>query len=67
VWEAIYKRRGNLDYWLKLASDEYPEVRELFKHIILAIRYYDNRYGGKVGVPWDKFLEALELLGGGAG
>jgi len=67
VWEAIYRRRGNLDYWLEYAASEYLEERELFRRVILAIRYYDNRYGGKPGVPWGKFLEALELLGGGGG
>jgi len=63
VWEAIYKRRGNLDYWLDYVASEYLEDRELFKLVILAIRYYDNKFGGKVGVPWDRFLEALEILG----
>jgi len=64
VWEAIYKRKGNLDYWLDYVASEYLEDRELFKRIILAIRYYDNKFAGKVGVPWDRFLEALELLKG---
>ena len=64
VWEAIYKRKGNLDYWLDYVASEYLEDKELFKRIILAIRYYDNKFAGKVGVPWDKFLEALELLKG---
>ena len=63
VWEAIYKRKGNLDYWLDYVASEYLEDKELFKLVILAIRYYDNKYAGKVGVPWDRFLEALEILG----
>jgi len=63
VWEAIYRRKGNLDYWLDYVASEYLEDRELFKRIILAIRYYDNKFGGKVGVPWDKFLHALRVLG----
>ena len=67
VWEAIYKRKGNLDYWLDYAGDEYIPNKELFKRVILAIRYYDNKFAGKVGVPWDRFMQALEILGGGEG
>ena len=63
VWAAIIKRKGNIDGWLNEASYDYygkEDNRELFKAVIKAIRFYDNRYNGKPGVPYDKFLEALE-------
>ena len=63
VWAAIFKRKGNIDGWLNEAAYDYlgkEDNRELFKSVIKAIRYYDNRYNGKPGVPYDKFLEGLE-------
>jgi len=63
VWAAIFKRKGNIDGWLNEAAYYYlgkDDNRELFKAVIKAIRFYDNKYSGKPGVPYDKFLEALE-------
>ena len=63
VWAAIIKRKGNIDGWLNEASYDYfgkEDNRELFKAVIKAIRFYDNKFNGKPGVPYDKFLEALE-------
>jgi len=63
VWQAIFKRKGNIDGWLNEAAYDYygkEDKRELFKAVIKSIRFYDNRYNGKPGVPYDKFMEALE-------
>jgi len=63
VWAAIFKRKGNIDGWLNEVAYDYlgkEDNRELFKSVIKAIRYYDNRYNGKPGVPYDKFMEALK-------
>jgi len=69
VWQAILRRKGNIDGWIESESYNYmgrEDNRELFKAVIKAIRFYDNRYRGKPGVPYDKFLEALEkFLGSG--
>lgn len=65
VWTAIIKRKGNIDGWLNETSYNYygrKDNRELFKAVIKAIRYYDNRYNGKPGVPYDRFLEAFGKL-----
>ena len=63
VWQAIFKRKGNIDGWLNEAAYDYygkEDKRELFKAVIKSIRFYDNRYNGKPGVPYDKFMEAFE-------
>ena len=62
VWQAIFKRKGNIDGWIKYESYNYYERRNIFEAILKAIRFYDNRYGGKPGVPYDKFLYALNEL-----
>jgi len=63
VWATIIRRKGNIDGWLNEESYNYmgrEDNRSLFKAVIKAIRFYDNKYSGKPGVPYDKFLEALE-------
>jgi len=65
VWAAIFRRRGNIDSWIREESANYPSRRELFEAVIKAIRYHDNRYGGRPGVPYDRFLEALAIMLGG--
>jgi len=62
VWAAIFRRRGNIDSWIREESVNYPSRRELFEAVIKAIRYHDNRYGGKPGVPYDRFLDALSIM-----
>ena len=59
VWQAIFKRKGNIDGWIENESYNYYEEKELFKAVLKAIRFHDNKYRGKPGVPYDKFLEAL--------
>ena len=63
VWRAIFRLKGNIDMWINNASYDYygkEDNRELFKAVIKAIRFYDNKYNGRPGVPYDKFMEALE-------
>jgi len=62
VWAAIFRRRGNIDGWIREESVNYPSRRELFEAVIKAIRYHDNRYGGRPGVPYDRFLDALSIM-----
>jgi len=60
VWAAIVRRKGNIDAWLNEESYNYYGKQDLFKAVVKAIRYYDNRYNGKPGVPYDLFLDALK-------
>ena len=63
VWAAIKKYHGNIDGWIEWESQGLVgKMRGIFKNVIGAIRYYDNKYEGKPGVPYDKFLEAFELI-----
>ena len=62
VWAAIRRYHGNIDGWIEWeAQGLVGKMRGIFKNVIGAIRYYDNKYEGKPGVPYDKFLEAFEL------
>jgi len=63
VWAAIFRFKGNIDAWLEEMSYAYlgrKDNRGLFKAVIKAIRFYDNKWNGKPGVPYDKFLSALQ-------
>jgi len=62
VWQAIFKRKNNIDGWIENESYNYYEKREMFKAVLKAIRFYDNKYGGKPGVPYDKFIGILEVF-----
>ena len=65
VWEAIFKCKGNIDGWIIRSSDLFIEDRDLFLAVMRAIRYYDNKWNGKPGVPYDLFLDKVrDLLGG---
>lgn len=59
VWQAIFKRKDNIDGWIESESYNYYKRKNLFKAVFRAIRFYDNRYRGKPGVPYDKFILAL--------
>jgi len=59
VWAAIRRLKSNIDGWIEWESINYGSKAWLFKGVLKAIRYYDNRYNGKPGVPYRKFLEAL--------
>ena len=62
VWAAIKRYHGNIDGWIEWeAQGLVGKMRDIFKNVIEAIRYYDNKYEGKPGVPYNKFLEAFEL------
>jgi DNA-binding Lrp family transcriptional regulator len=67
VWKAVHDYRGNLDYWLEEKLPEVlPEVardyrlRRVVGATVKAIAYYDNRHGGKPGVPYSLWLKKLE-------
>ena len=62
VWQAIFKRKNNIDGWIENESYNYYEKREMFKAVLKAIRFYDNKYGGKPGAPYDKFIGILEVF-----
>jgi len=68
LWAAIRYYKGNIDAFIEEASYEFldakADLRKLFKSVIKAIRFYDNKYGDITGVPWSKFLEALEMFYG---
>ncbi len=44
VWQAIFKRKSNIDGWIENESYNYYERRELFKAILKSIRFYNNGY-----------------------
>lgn len=60
VWGAIRRLKGNIDGWMEWESLNYGSKSWLFKAVLRAVRYYDNRYGGKPGVPWGLFVEILK-------
>jgi len=68
TWQAIRYFRGNIDGFIEEASYEFVDgkrdLRDLFKAVMKAIRFYDNRFNGSVGVPWDRFVSALERFYG---
>ena len=62
VWAAIVKHKGNIDRWVREESLGFPgRKEELFRAVISAIRFYDNKYNGKPGVPYSLFLGALKM------
>ena len=62
VWSAIRRYHGNIDGWIEWEAQGWVgKMRGVFKDIIGTIRYFDNKYEGKPGVPYDKFLEAFKL------
>jgi hypothetical protein len=67
VWKAIHDYRGNIDYWLEeKLTEAIPEVASDYKlrrvvgATIKAIVHYDNKYGGKPGVPYALWLRKFE-------
>jgi len=68
TWQAIRYFRGNIDGFIEEASYEFVDgkrdLRDLFKAVMKAIRFYDNKFNGSVGVPWDRFVSALERFYG---
>ena len=60
VWAAIFRRKGNIDLWIEEESYNFYDNKDLFKAVLKTIRFYDNKYQGKPGIPYDKFLETLK-------
>ena len=61
VWSAIKRYHGNIDGWLEWEAQGWVgKLRDIFKDVIGTIRYFDNKYEGKTGVPYDKFLEEYQ-------
>ena len=62
VWKAIKNYKGNIDWWIKEESFAFSSPKDkLFRAVISAIMFYDNKYNGKPGVPYSLFLGALEM------
>jgi hypothetical protein len=61
TWIQLEKFRYNFDAWLESVKYDLPRpIQHPCTAVLKAIRFYDNRYAGKPGVPYTLWLRKFE-------